>query len=118
MIPKPHKKELPSCCLLVKPNESRLREQPPSNGNVYSCTFIRQGLSEPQSAKECSPVRKEKPSLKCKNIGGRNWSCEVMSTSHPGGKKTTKCQGSSGGCYMKIVLARHMSMLQATLITS
>ena len=58
MIPKPQQKKLSSCCLLVIPKESRLRELPPRNGIVKSGTFIRQGLSQPQSAKEFSPARK------------------------------------------------------------
>ena len=59
---------------------------------MKSGTFIRQGSSQPQSAKEFSPARKHL-SRKCKKVDRRNWSCEVMSTSHPGGKRTTKCQG-------------------------
>ena len=35
----------------------------------------------------------ENPSWKYQKVGRRKWSCEVMSTSHPGGKRTTKCQG-------------------------
>ena len=51
-------KILSKYCLSLILNESRLREQPPSNGNVKSGTFIRQGLSQPQSAKEFLPARK------------------------------------------------------------
>ena len=58
MIPKPQQKKLSRYCLSVILNESRLREQPPSNGNVKIGTFIRQGLSQPQSAKEFLPARK------------------------------------------------------------
>ena len=60
IIPKPQQKKLSSCCLLVIQKESWLREQPSSNGNgnVKSGTFTRQGLSQPQSAKEFSPARK------------------------------------------------------------
>ena len=58
MIPKPPQKKLFSCCLSVIRNESKSREQLSSNGNVKSSTFIRQGLSLPQSANEYSPARK------------------------------------------------------------
>ena len=58
MIPKSPQKKLFSCCLLVTRNESKSREQLSSNGNVMSGTFIKQGLSLPQSAKEFSPARK------------------------------------------------------------
>ena len=58
MTPKPEQKKLSSCCLSVIQNKSRLREQLSSNGNVKSGTFIRQGLSQPESAKEFSSARK------------------------------------------------------------
>ena len=62
---------------------------------MKSGTLIRLGSSPPQSTKEFSPTRKHlrKPSWKCYQVGRRNWSSQFMSTSHSGGKWTTKCQG-------------------------
>ena len=56
--PKSLQKKLSFCYLLVIQNKSKLSELS-SNGNLKRGTFKRQGLSEPQSAKEFSPARKD-----------------------------------------------------------
>ena len=117
MIPKPLQKKLFSCCLSVIRNEIKLREQLSSNGNVKSGTFIRQGLSLPQIAKEFSPARKHliRTQLKMPEI----WWKKLASSSHvhlPSRRKENHKMPGSGGCYMKRVSRRHISALQADML--
>ena len=82
MIPKPLQKKLSSYCLLVTLNESTKQWQ--CKEWYHKTGFI--------TASKCKRVFTRQETLEPLKMP-KSRSCEVMSTSHPGGKRTTKRQG-------------------------